>query len=206
MEQTLFNFPSAPGRIIQGYNFIYMDPNLFCNMQVGKLCSKKATFESACPYTLSTATRDNTVVCNNDNSGSGVDTVNVKCWNGILELGTASHDACNHFQDLFLFGDHDCSLHSITKDMCSNWKIKLDSAIGSCPFIGSLILPQGELAICCCCTINGNVFILDLTMGRTLATTRLPGEIFSSPLIVGDRIVIGCRDNNVYCLKVNTKS
>ena len=140
----------------------------------------------------------------NDND-SQVDTVNVKYWNGILELGAASHDAYDHSQDLFLFGDHDCSLHSITKDMCSNWKIKLDSAIGSCPFIGSLILPQGDLAICCCCTVNGNLFILDLATGRTLTTMKLPGEIFSSPLIIGDRIVIGCRDNNVYCLKVNTK-
>ena len=168
-------------------------------MQVGKLCSKKAIFESACPYTLHTATCGNTVVCNNNDSG--VDTVNVKYWNGILQLGTASHD---HSQELFLFGDHDCSLHSVTKHMCSNWKVKLDSAIGSCPFVGSLFLPQ-ELGICCCCTVNGNVFILDLAMGRTLTTIKLPGEIFSSPVIVGDRIVIGCRDNNVYCLKVNTK-
>ena len=168
-------------------------------MQVGKLCSMKAIFESTCPYTLYT-THDNTTVSNN--SGSGVDTVNMKHLNGIPELGT-THD--NHCQEFFLFGDHDCRLHSVTEEMCSNWKIKLNSAIGSCPFIGSLVLPQGKVAICCCCTVNGNVFILDVATGRTLATTKLPGEIFSSPLIVGDRIIMGCRDNYVYCLKINTK-
>ena len=127
----------------------------------------------------------------------------MKHWNGVLELCTATYN--DHSQYLFLFGDHDCSLNSTTTEMCFNWKLKLDSAIGSCPFVGNLILPQGQLAICCCCTVNGNVFIVDLSTGRILATTKLPGEIFSSPLIIGDRVVIGCRDNNVYCLKINTK-
>ena len=149
-------------------------------------------------------THDNTIVCNN-NSDSGVDTVNVKHWNGILELAIGTTTHTDHSQNLFLFGDHDCSLHSVTEEMCTNWKIKFDSAIGSCPFVGSIILPQGKLAMCCCCTVNGNVFILDMTTGRTLTTIKLPGEIFSSPLIIGDQIVIGCRDNNVYCLKIHTK-
>lgn len=175
---------------------------VFCNivLQVGELHSKEAIFESVCPYKLYT-THDNTVVSDNHYGDSEVDTINVKHWDGELELGTTYDD---HFQDLFLFGDHDCTLHSVTNEMCSNWKIKLDSAIGSCPFIGSLNLPQGKLVICCCCTVNGNVFIVDVATGRILTTTKLPGEIFSSPLIIGDRIVVGCRDNNVYCLKLNT--
>lgn len=136
----------------------------------------------------------------NDNE---VDIVNVKHRDGILELCTATYD--DHSQDLFLFGDHDCSLNSINTEMCFNWKHKLDSAIGSCPFVGNLNLPQGQLAICCCCTVNGNVFIVDLSTGRILATIKLPGKIFSSPLIIGDQVVIGCRDNSVYCLKINIK-
>jgi len=139
----------------------------------------------------------------NKNDNEVVDIVNVKQWNGALELCTATYN--DHSQGLFLFGAHDCCLNSVSTEMCFNWKLKLDSAIGSCPFVGSLNLPQGQLAICCCCTVNGNVFIVDLTTGRTLAITKLLGEIFSSPLIIGDRIVIGCRDNSLYCLKINAK-
>lgn len=131
-----------------------------------------------------------------------MNTINVKHSSGVLELSETCDDFSQH---LFLFGDHDCSLYSVTNEMCFNWKVKLDSAIGCCPFIGNLNLQPGKLAICCCCTVNGNVFIMDMTTGEILATTKLSGEIFSSPLIIGDRIVMGCRDNNIYCLKVNTK-
>ena len=170
-------------------------------MQVGKLQSEEAIFESVCPYKLY-MNNDSTIHVASNNNGSDVDTVVVKHWNGTTELCTTCND---HTQDLFLFGDHDCSLHSVTKEMRFNWSIKLDSPIGSCPFIENLNSPKGMLSICCCCTTNGSIFILDIATGKILATTKLPGEIFSSPLIVGDQIVVGCRDNNVYCLKLHTK-
>lgn len=169
-------------------------------MQVGELQSKEAIFESVCPYKLY-MNNDSTIHVASNNNGSDVDTVIVKHWNGTTELCTCD----DHTQDLFLFGDHDCSLHSVTKEMCFNWSIKLDSPIGACPFIGNLNSPKGTLSICCCCTTNGSIFILDIATGKILASTKLPGEIFSSPLIVGNQIVVGCRDNNVYCLKLNTK-
>ena len=168
-------------------------------MQVGELRSEEAIFESVCPYKLYTSLQDDTAASQDSNI---VDTVNVEHWNGTLEL-CIIHDCNKCFQDFFLFGDHDNVLYSVTKEMCINWKVKLDSPIGSCPFTGSLNLPQGKLEICCCCTVNGNVFVLDVTTGEVLVTQKLPGEIFSSPLILANRIVVGCRDNNVYCLKLN---
>lgn len=170
-------------------------------IQVGELHSKEAIFESVCPYKLYTNLQDDTVTSKDSNN---VDVVNVEHWNGTLQLCTI-HNCDYRFQDFFLFGDHDNVLHSVTKEMCINWKVKLDSPIGSCPFIGMFNLSQGKLEICCCCTVNGNMFVLDLATGEVLATQKLPGEIFSSPLILANRIVLGCRDNNVYCLKLHIK-
>ena len=156
------------------------------------LDSKEAIFESVCPYKLCTTSDPTVTSSNSDNE--------IHCTE-LPELDTSTSNDNSH--NLFLFGDHDYILHSVTKEMHFNWKIKLDSAIGVCPFIGDLNLPpQGKLAVCCCCTVNGSVFIVDVCTGRILSTTKLPGEIFSSPLIFGNRIVIGCRDNNVYCLKI----
>lgn len=35
------------------------------------------------------------------------------------------------------------------------------------------------------------------------AKLELPGEIFSSPIMVGGRIFVGCRDDHVYCIDID---
>ncbi|XP_014470185.1 PREDICTED: acyl-CoA synthetase family member 4 [Dinoponera quadriceps] len=51
------------------------------------------------------------------------------------------------------------------------------------------------------CT-DGTFQVLDLSEGKSLVTKRLPGEIFSSPVIHNDLAILGCRDNNLYVLKL----
>ena len=48
----------------------------------------------------------------------------------------------------------------------------------------------------------GSVHILDWEGGK-VASMELGGEVFSSPLIVQDRVVVGSRDNFLYCLQIN---
>jgi hypothetical protein len=33
----------------------------------------------------------------------------------------------------------------------------------------------------------------------------LPDEVFSSPIAVDDRVLLGCRDNHLYCLKLHRR-
>ena len=54
-----------------------------------------------------------------------------------------------------------------------------------------------------CASTKGKISILCCATGKCLGTVTLPGELFSSPVIVGDRLVIGCRDDNVYCCKLS---
>jgi len=84
-----------------------------------------------------------------------------------------------------------------------SWRTKLGSAVGCTPFVGNIQTPQGYLPVACCCTTSGDVCVADLVTGKIIERTHLPGEIFSSPVIVKERIVIGCRDDCVYCLKIN---
>ncbi|XP_041461888.1 beta-alanine-activating enzyme-like isoform X2 [Lytechinus variegatus] len=48
---------------------------------------------------------------------------------------------------------------------------------------------------------EGHIYVLDVQTGKILSETELPGEVFSSPIVIGSkRIIVGCRDDFVYCL------
>lgn len=49
---------------------------------------------------------------------------------------------------------------------------------------------------------KGVLYVLDYKDGHVQADVRLPGEIFSSPAVVDNFIVFGCRDNFVYCFEI----
>ncbi|XP_012136575.2 aminoadipate-semialdehyde dehydrogenase [Megachile rotundata] len=51
------------------------------------------------------------------------------------------------------------------------------------------------------CT-DGTLNIYDFATNRLIKSEKLPGEVFSSPVIDNDIAIIGCRDNNVYILKL----
>ncbi|XP_071786439.1 beta-alanine-activating enzyme-like [Asterias amurensis] len=53
------------------------------------------------------------------------------------------------------------------------------------------------------CSTEGSVMIFDLRSGEVIASCQLPGEVFSSPVVVGDYLVVGCRDDYVYCLEIS---
>ncbi|KOC66840.1 Acyl-CoA synthetase family member 4, partial [Habropoda laboriosa] len=50
------------------------------------------------------------------------------------------------------------------------------------------------------CT-DGTLNIYDSIKNRLIKIEKLPGEVFSSPIVDNDVAIIGCRDNNVYVLK-----
>lgn len=51
------------------------------------------------------------------------------------------------------------------------------------------------------CSTKGTVFVLSLDNGNVIAKLQLPGEVFSSPVVYRGCIYVGCRDNNLYCLR-----
>lgn len=57
-----------------------------------------------------------------------------------------------------------------------------------------------------CVDIKGKIGVVDLLSGEPVpiqySLIQCDGEVFSSPVVIDDRIVFGCRDDNVYCLRV----
>lgn len=60
---------------------------------------------------------------------------------------------------------------------------------------------EGEILIVA--ETGGNVNLLDANDGRILNSLKLNGDIFSSPVIAEEFIVVGCRDNKLYVIKIN---
>lgn len=51
--------------------------------------------------------------------------------------------------------------------------------------------------------VDGELKLLNFTTGKELSRFKLDGDVFSSPVIHDDFIVVGCRDNNLYVLSAS---
>ena len=105
-------------------------------------------------------------------------------------------------QALHLFiGTYNRRVLSLNSEGGLEWEYITDSDIFSIPF-----------ALPCCHTVNtpqsgiivvamnnGTVLLLNFAAVR-LCSYKLPSEVFSSPVMAGNRVFVGCRDNCVYCL------
>ncbi|XP_023932610.1 acyl-CoA synthetase family member 4 [Lingula anatina] len=58
----------------------------------------------------------------------------------------------------------------------------------------------------CICATNGSLYLLALEDGTCFSQYNLPGEVFSSPVVFGDKILVGCRDDYIYCLQMRSSS
>ncbi|CAM9144321.1 unnamed protein product [Ectocarpus fasciculatus] len=52
------------------------------------------------------------------------------------------------------------------------------------------------------CSVPGLISALCLADGEVVGEKQLPGEIFSSAVVAGPSVVVGCRDNRVYVLDI----
>lgn len=52
---------------------------------------------------------------------------------------------------------------------------------------------------------DGKMTVIDMNMGMEVSSVQLPMEVFSSPVVIGNLLIVGCRDSNVYCLNIMEK-
>ena len=136
-----------------------------------------------------------------------------------------SPEATDHHKEssgLILCGSHDRNLYCLTDQGKMKWTFTAQSEVYSTPFVFTTYTAGkpaadcqtrspgadvGEICgsyrtlVCVCCT-TGYLHILSITDGRLLTSTQMPGEVFSSPVIHKDTLVVGCRDNYVYGFKL----
>lgn len=115
-------------------------------------------------------------------------------------------------------GSHSKFLYCWNEDLELEWKTELDSEVYSIPCYCQVQSSGGHfktmshanktvshdmsLDCMCICSSCGVLYLLDIASGRVVAKTTLPSKVFSSPVCVDGRVVVGCRDDHVYCVKV----
>jgi outer membrane protein assembly factor BamB len=122
--------------------------------------------------------------------------------------------------NVILFGCHDKKLYCLegSADTVSlRWTRELDSSVFSTPFVFPVISPevneddetklgtsnsdkQNVTYLATVASTKGKVYVLDLDFGVVKCSYQLPGEVFSSAIVHGNNIYIGCRDNHIYSL------
>ena len=122
-----------------------------------------------------------------------------------------------------VFGSHDKSVFCLSPSGELQWTYRTDAQVYSSPFIADLSvgysnttchatrnatcknrgINKAQLAVFVFST-DGTLYALDLFSGVLLDSCSLDGEVFSSPVVVGKQILVGCRNDYLYSLEFAT--
>lgn len=101
-------------------------------------------------------------------------------------------------EDKVMFGCHDNHVYCLSG--CDGelvWRLDLGSVLYATPF------PLSTTHIVTA-SQSGLVCIINIRDSTISCSLNLPGQVFSSPVAFQKYIIIGSRDDNVYCIKLNT--
>ncbi|KAF5926876.1 hypothetical protein HPG69_001507 [Diceros bicornis minor] len=101
-------------------------------------------------------------------------------------------------QEIF-FGSHDCFIYCCNLKGHLQWKFETTSRVYSTPFAFHNPNHSDEMLLAAAST-DGKLWILESKSGQLQSVYELPGEVFSSPVVWESMLIIGCRNNYVYCL------
>ncbi|XP_004268303.2 beta-alanine-activating enzyme isoform X2 [Orcinus orca] len=101
-------------------------------------------------------------------------------------------------QEIF-FGSHDCFIYCCSMKGHLQWKFETTSKVYSTPFAFHNHSRGNEVLLAAAST-DGKLWILESKSGELQSVYQLPGEVFSSPVVWESMLIIGCRNNYVYCL------
>ncbi|XP_036619637.1 beta-alanine-activating enzyme isoform X2 [Trichosurus vulpecula] len=101
-------------------------------------------------------------------------------------------------QEIF-FGSHDCFIYCYNMEGHFQWKFEATASIYGTPFTFHNHNLSNEMLLAAAST-DGKLWILGAERGQLQTVHKLPGEVFSSPVVWQSMLVVGCRDDYVYCL------
>ncbi|KAF3691186.1 Acyl-CoA synthetase family member 4 [Channa argus] len=109
-------------------------------------------------------------------------------------------------QQRVLCGSHDGRLYCLNcADGSLVWTFQTSGKVYSSPFVFDGSITGGRGILVALASTDGTVWILDAEDGQLLASHTLPGELFSSPVVYEQSLVVGCRNDYVYCLELIVK-
>ncbi|MGH0157829.1 UNVERIFIED_CONTAM: hypothetical protein FKN15_065100 [Acipenser sinensis] len=99
-------------------------------------------------------------------------------------------------------GSHDNYVYCLKAGSELLWKFKTSAKVYSTPFIFS-DHHVGSRSLVAVTSTDGKLWILDSESGVLKTSYSFPGETFSSPVVWGRTLIVGCRNNFVYCLELS---
>ncbi|MBZ3883842.1 Acyl-CoA synthetase family member 4 [Sciurus carolinensis] len=101
-------------------------------------------------------------------------------------------------QEIF-FGSHDFFIYCCNMEGHLQWKFETTSRVYATPFVFHNHSCSNEMLVAAAST-DGKLWILESQSGKLQSVYELPGEVFSSPVVWESMLIIGCRNNYIYCL------
>ncbi|XP_073439683.1 beta-alanine-activating enzyme-like isoform X2 [Dendrobates tinctorius] len=121
-----------------------------------------------------------------------------KLWKISTEGPIFSSPCVSTLSEHITFGSHDGYIYCCSAEAEILWRFKTSSRVYATPF--TFPNPHsGNTELLAVASTDGNLWILDADSGLLISQHALAGEIFSSPVVYGCQLVIGCRNNYVYC-------
>lgn len=118
---------------------------------------------------------------------------------------SGAYNGCLTACQAIFCGSHDCSVYSINPVNGSLlWRFQTTGKVYSSPFVFAGT-PWGVRTMVVVASTDGALWVLDGERGTLKASMVLPGELFSSPIMWGHTIVVGCRNDYVYCLELTSR-
>ncbi|XP_076346955.1 LOW QUALITY PROTEIN: aminoadipate-semialdehyde dehydrogenase [Tachypleus tridentatus] len=114
-------------------------------------------------------------------------------------------------ENAIIFGCHDNSIYCVSlKNGTLIWKFEVNSPVFSTPCVAEIVLNVSSstvkrLQVVTVSSTSGYFYVLSPFSGKLITSHCFPGEIFSSPVMVNNQLLLGCRDNSMYCVEIVTK-
>lgn len=98
-------------------------------------------------------------------------------------------------QPSIVIGCHDSHVYLISApDGSLRWRLRLESRVYATVF--HVFEARTLVAV----GTDGTLHLIDAEEGKPSSSYRFEGDVFSSPVAFNNRVVVGCRDNFLYCL------
>ncbi len=124
----------------------------------------------------------------------------------------ASTQHTTNGRQAYVIGSHDNHVHCLSEEGLELWKVDMKSPVYATPF-------HFSTAACDSCedhsesqphvshyiavvSTQGQMNVLNAADGRCVSGAAIGREVFSSPVVCGDKLVVGCRDDFVYCFQL----
>ncbi|XP_052054639.1 beta-alanine-activating enzyme isoform X1 [Apodemus sylvaticus] len=106
---------------------------------------------------------------------------------------------CISASEQIVFGSHDCFVYCCSMEGHLRWKFETTARVYATPFAFRKHLRSSDTLLAAAST-DGKLWVLESRSGELRSVYELPGEVFSSPVVWESMLVIGCRNNYIYCL------